>query len=437
MPSLRKRMSEKCKTPRKLPRWKKRLFSFVALILALVVIETFSFLAIEILMTSMKQLRSERDAIAATGIGREHSGTVVHPYLGWVHDPHTNSVEFDGRTIPINKLGFADDGPSIQKRGPGRVVIGIVGGSVAWQFSIAGEAAFRSALQRAPRFRGKKIVIVRIAIGAHKQPQQLFALNYLLSLGAEFDYLINIDGFNEVALVSTDNIPVGTFYAYPYGWAARSVGLMDPQNSAIAFQLLETRGSRQQWAQQVNGRSLYQLSPTVNLIWKLRDKQHFANIAHLQIAMRNKRSKLGRGYLQTGPKANPKTEAELFSELARFWKRCSILLNGICNANGIQYLNFLQPNQYVNDSKPMGPSEHQTATVGNPSAAEFAAAVTKGYPLLIQEGADLPNHGVRFHDLTMLFATTKSAIYVDSCCHYNESGYGMLAEAIAEAMDAH
>ncbi|MBT4864459.1 MAG: hypothetical protein HON53_04955, partial [Planctomycetaceae bacterium] len=276
--------------------------------------------------------------------------------------------------------------------------------------------------------------IVRLAIGAHKQPQQLFALNYLLSLGAEFDYLVNIDGFNEVALAYTDNASVDTFYAYPYGWAARSVNLMDPQKSALAFQLLETRGSRQQWAQQVNSNSLFQLSPTVNLIWKLRDRQQFAAIVKLNESLRDARAKLGKGYLQTGPTTNPQEEAKLFSEMVRLWKRCSIQLNGTCNANGIRYLHFLQPNQYVSNSKPMNESEFEIATLGSPSAPEFAAAVTKGYPLLIQEGGDLPNHGVDFHDLTMLFAQTESAIYVDSCCHFNKSGNSMLADAIAEAI---
>ena len=31
-----------------------------------------------------------------------------------------------------------------------------------------------------------------------KQPQQLFKLNYLLLNGYKFDYVINLDGFNEI-----------------------------------------------------------------------------------------------------------------------------------------------------------------------------------------------------------------------------------------------
>jgi hypothetical protein len=48
---------------------------------------------------------------------------------------------------------------------------------------------------------------VKAAIGGYKQPQQLMALNYFTALGGEFDVLVNVDGFNEVALPPLENIP--------------------------------------------------------------------------------------------------------------------------------------------------------------------------------------------------------------------------------------
>ena len=112
-------MSEKRKTRRKLPRWKKLLFSLVTLLLVLAVIESVSFFAIRgMLDTNMDQLQADCRISAMTGIGRQQSGKVAHPYLGSVHDPHAHGVEFDGRTMPINELGFADDKPAVQKRGP-------------------------------------------------------------------------------------------------------------------------------------------------------------------------------------------------------------------------------------------------------------------------------------------------------------------------------
>jgi len=427
-------ISGKGQTCHKRPRWKTLLFASLTLLFMSAVIELFSFLfIIGILETKISGLRVDRALFGLTGIGRGQTGRVAHPYLGSVYNPDAHGEEFDGRTIPINTFGFADEKSSIQKRGPDRVVIGIAGGSVAWQLSIAGEKALRDALQRSPAFRGKKIIIVRIAVSAFKQPQQLFALNYLLSLGAEFDYLINIDGFNEVALAYTHNVSVGSFYVYPYDWHARSVVMMDPRKSAIAWKLLSARGSRQEWAQRFDG-EWSRFSPTLNLIWKLRDRQLQVSWQRLNEELAEARKTLGRGYHWTGPDENPETEEELFQEMVRLWKRCSIQMSGTCSFNDIEYLQFLQPNQYVKDSKPMEKQEREIALKGDHFSDDYAEAVEKGYPLLIREGADLVACGVRFHDLTMLFANTKAPIYADSCCHYNRRGNEMLASAIAAAM---
>ena len=64
-------------------------------------------------------------------------------------------------------------------------------------------------LSQLPRFSGKSFRFVRLAIDGNKQPQQLMTLNYLLTLGAEFDIVINLDGVNEASLPGMDNVPYG------------------------------------------------------------------------------------------------------------------------------------------------------------------------------------------------------------------------------------
>jgi len=46
----------------------------------------------------------------------------------------------------------------------------------------------------------------------YKQPQQLLVLSYFLSIGQPFDMVMNIDGFNEVALGGIND---------RYGWTFR------------------------------------------------------------------------------------------------------------------------------------------------------------------------------------------------------------------------
>ena len=52
-----------------------------------------------------------------------------------------------------------------------------------------------------------------MAHGGWKQPQQLLALSWILALGGELDVLINVDGFNEVALDGVENAERGVFPA--------------------------------------------------------------------------------------------------------------------------------------------------------------------------------------------------------------------------------
>ena len=47
-------------------------------------------------------------------------------------------------------------------------------------------------------------------------------VSYLLTLGGEFDYLIALDGFNEIALYETQNKAAGVFPAFPRQWHIRA-----------------------------------------------------------------------------------------------------------------------------------------------------------------------------------------------------------------------
>jgi hypothetical protein len=106
-------------------------------------------------------------------------------------------------------------------------------------------------------------------------------------------------------------------------------------------------------------------------------------------------------------------------------------MNFLCRANRIAYVHVLQPNQYVPDSKPLGPQERITAVRDEEC---YALGAKHGYPELLREGETLRAEGVDFHDLTRLFAAFADPIYIDTCCHYNQQGNDLLAEAVAEAL---
>lgn len=142
---------------------------------------------------------------------------VIHPYLGFILDPKRNSN--------VSDFGFPCDVNPMISRTNDQLIIGIFGGSFA-----GGTYGYgRENLINTLKVTGKNIVVLNFAMGGYKQPQQLLALAYLLSLGAEFDIVINIDGFNEVALPPSENIPKNVFPIYPRGWYYRVAAASDQQ----------------------------------------------------------------------------------------------------------------------------------------------------------------------------------------------------------------
>ena len=123
----------------------------------------------------------------------------LHPYFGFVR---TDNEQGD-----VNNHGFAAapyDYPFV-KRNENQVVIGMFGGSVAAGFVRQGQDRLVQRLKQNPAFQDKEIVLLSFAQGGYKQPQQLLVLSYYLMIGQELDMVINLDGFNEVALSSRNN----------------------------------------------------------------------------------------------------------------------------------------------------------------------------------------------------------------------------------------
>ena len=426
-------MSQSC-SRRRLSRRKRVCFAGIVIGLLIVVAETASGVALHLsdVNFSFRKLHRAQDGIAKVGVAEGERSVVIHPYLGWVSNPQMDSgIEYDGRVFPVNDMGFADDSPTIQERSKDKLIVGILGGSVAWQMSVAGEQAFVQALVKSPRFRDKQVEIVRLAQSGYKQPQQLLTLSYVLALGAEFDLIINIDGYNEVALHVAENGESGVFYAFPRGWGLWTLDLGDPRAGSVAYLVMQTKHTRQEWSRRFS-KLPFRYSYTLNLVWKWRDSALQRELTQLGWDLLQRKSTEGRGYQVTGP-ANPyENDEDLYQDMALLWKRCSLQLHQICRANGIEYIHVLQPNQYVPGSKPISDEERRDVIFPR---QEYGLAAGKGYPYLIREGAGLIRKGVRFYDMTMLFSQTTERIYSDPFCHYNKLGNEMLARAIVGEMD--
>jgi hypothetical protein len=350
---------------------------------------------------------------------------VLHPYLGFVQDPT--------RTANYSDLGFPDADVRLYPRDPGRFVIGIFGGSFADGLSRTTKDIFLKILGASPRFAGKEIKVLTLSMGGYKQPQQLLALSYLLSLGAHFDVVVNLDGLNEVALPAVDNVPKGVFPFYPRNWFGR-MGTADATMLALSREHAALLGSRNRLAHAFSKLPLSH-SLTANVFWKARNEsleREMNAVTGKALAYRPPNS--AANYSTRGPTFSYPDENTMYHDLARMWKVSSTQMHRLAAANNIQYLHFLQPNQYLDGTKEMSAQERRVAHVeGHP----YQRSVVLGYPKLIAAGQELARNEVPFFDLTRVLSKHQQPLYVDSCCHLGKQGYDIVATRIAEEILRH
>ena len=188
---------------------------------------------------------------------------VLHPYFGYVPDPDANSA-------PISDQGFfsPDGEPAFQTRAEDRAIVGIFGGSFAAQLYLEAGEHLEACLAET----GRTPVLLAFAAGGYKQPQQVMILSYLLTLGAEFDLVLNIDGFNEVSLPYGDNLPNGVNPFYPRMWHLRVANVVDPRFVQAVGRVAHLREERSHTTRNAYELKLYR-SPAASLAWRLRDRQ--------------------------------------------------------------------------------------------------------------------------------------------------------------------
>lgn len=376
--------------------------------------------------------KAEQQALAHTFAGSDPQlvvppdmqRSVLHPFLGYVEDP----------SVP-HELAYSQQGFSIVG-GQGRVppkerfTVAIFGGSVAQHLCLGGAEVLRGELSRLPQAAGRKVWIECYALGGYKQPQQVLALAYALARGERFDLVLNLDGFNDVALPVAENLPYGVNPYYPRSWHVTAAAAMDLDILRRAGEVTYLEGRRARSVTFLE-RTPLRYSALAHVAWKAVDRLARQRITDLEIhasALPFRRS-----YQRCGPPYPPRPKDEVFRDLAAFWGRSSRLMDGLCRARGIHYFHFLQPNQYVAGSKPMGAAERKIAI---PKSSLYGRGARRGYRELIAAGRGLRREGERYFDLTTIFARVREPLYVDECCHLNPDGTERLAREIAARVNA-
>jgi hypothetical protein len=408
-------------------RWRKRLlFNLVLLIGMWGFIEAFSYVAVRLFLGSSEQLVKQQQGAAAEDPfqpgGQFAAPGVIHPYIGMVMQPRPDQkLTYDDK-YRVTEFGFIDDNLPIHKRSPDKVIIAILGGSVARQLGMNATQVIAAELAQSPEFAGKKFEFVRLGSNGYKQPQQLMTMNFLTVLGAEFDIVINLDGFNEAALPEVDNVPFGVNAAYPRDWGKLIAGTASPEFVRMGGYVTYQRDEAQWFA-----KAPWKYSPTALLVWGIR-KNRSDRLIRTQTTMMSRYSETERTYCGSGPPEHFESTADVYNHCIDIWSRSSLLLNQLCLGRGIRYYHFLQPNQYLPGSKPIGAQEAKTAL---DETGRSCLSVRTCFPLMQARGAELVAAGVTFTDLTQVFADHPEPIYNDVCCHVVPAGDEIMAKAIA------
>jgi hypothetical protein len=413
--------------------------SIIIIIITLAMLEMASFLVFreitgaDFSLSGMQNRRDLRIAELKASLDKQEGAGALydyHPYLGYAG--HPGAHPWGMQDLPFNRYGMISSRKYPYKKTDDEYVVAILGGSVAEVFSAQAEAVVNRRMQELHGF-DRKVVLLSLATGGYKQPQQLFHLEYALLTGFDIDAVINIDGYNDLVM-AVENSENRINPVFPSG---KHMGVithsslnsnLDPEFIGRMAAYYNLKRTELDFLSVVNKPVLH-LSVFLNLAGEVISKmsKKAINNAMYQMVLKSESSMAPE--FRGPPFVSSEDNAEV---AASIWARSSEMLDAICKENGITYVHILQPNQYVEDSKTLTQQERAHAYLPDSPRAGIART---GYRKLSEKGRVLKANGVPFHDLTGIFKDYEGTIYVDNCCHMNRTGNRIMGREIADILD--
>ncbi len=328
-----------------------------------------------------------------------------HPFFGFNYTFYLPSND----KINLNEQLYHSLPPKVEKDD---VKILVLGGSVATHLSKNDssesfkinniELDDKDILQKLlnKKFKTNKFKVYNAAIGGGKQPQQLFKLYYLYLIKEEFDVVINLDGFNELALSFSENIQIKNNIMYPRNYSR----LISTFNSDLSCVVKVNRLT-----------STYNYLPVFELykLYKIRN-------CHIKSEgdPNEKDSRFSKMSNFTNLDENSYLEYIL-----RLWSNSSEEIESFSNEKNFKYIHILQPNLYHLGSKKLSKDELQLLTY-----KKYGDPVSKYYDKFNIQKLNIKNK----LDLRYVFKDVDKTLYRDYCCHLNNYGMYLIADSIIE-----
>lgn len=419
--------------PRALSRSRKTAFSIFLLVVFLLLVEVLAQLTFRAIYDHSYRPKKLYQLTPASWItGQDETGVpshltdlVIHPYFGFA---------VDAAGVARKGLGFGQGtSPLVSRQYAGKLRVLVLGGSVAVQLMLPeqadGTSFFERAVKDALQQGGINIDVwfFNAALPGFKQPQQFIAYSYLLTQGAEFDLVVNLDGFNEMTLAMLEGKPKGLSPAYPRGWDVMLGNRMTANKLRQLAKLLKLREDQAQLIEFAQSTPLAR-SAMVGLVLAHKVVANEERAQTMVAAIEQEKQHGELSFEEGGIPFDYDDEEQSYGYLATLWKRSSVLLSQLTASNDSAYLHVFQPNQYLEGSKPLSSQEREKYYVPDNG---FGPVYRAAYPHFQQQMKELAAAGVWFADASMIFKNEQQTVYSDWCCHFNEQGLRQLAEYIA------
>ena len=370
----------------------------------------------------------------------------IHPYFGFYGDKKDSLVTtgFEEK-IKVGDLGFfcrptrGDCGQRLlSSHDKNKFRIILTGGSAAAQLYFGKATDIEKTLSIEL---GKEVEIYTLAFGGFKAPQQLFAIQYLLTLGASFDAVIALDGFNDLVLPEIENRRTKINPTFPRQWRFYVAKKFSKDELKLLVLNERIREEKEHLTEKIKTYPALFWFNTFKVIASLTSKKNEQNNLKEYIDLVEKIQLKNQAlYLQTQTLSNPPTldfssigpqlekvnDKNSIKFIIDYYINSSRLLESILKSNNILYLHFLQPNLMYQPDRKVTPSlDKQKIDVKGPySSLSKMHYLSLENKFLSQDLRTPPS------SLVSLFNDEERNVYSDSCCHFNKLGNDQIAEYI-------
>ena len=243
------------------------------------------------------------------------------------------------------------------------------------------------------------------------------AITYLLTLGAEFDLVINLDGVNEAALPKIDNVPHGVSATFPRKWQVMTASSASLEFMRRVGYVTYLKQQQQDWAARFE-RFPWKYSPTGLLLWKIgNDRREWFILQQLNFVATLHGESASYGIL--GPPEKFDSDREIYNYCVEIWAPFFDSTASDLRRKS----NAIFPFSPAQSARPAFDQAH--ARCGGRRTFTEELVSRTGHPVLSADAAHEPPSSLARESpfaTSPWFSNHPEPIYNDDCCHMYEAG---------------